>query len=584
MNPVAQGFIDRVRAEAQTHTDLSHLSQWVIRNTRHPKDDSKRWNFRGHEFQEAIVNDSAAEVDVRKCSQVGVSELFARLTLAYLAVKQNHTAIYTLPTATFASNFAKSRLDPIISASPVLDGLVPTDSDSSKLKQIGRSFLHIAGTFTQGAAISVPADMLVNDEVDFSDPVVLTTYESRLGHAENGGLKRRFSTPTVPGVGISAGMDDSSQARYAVKCDSCHQWVMPDFFEDVILPGFKDHLVKLDKQDLLDPGVDISRACLLCPTCRNELTVRNLADPGKRQWIHSSPDHPRHGYQVFPYDAPLISSVSSILGQISKYKRKVDWVNFKVGLPYEDAETSILSEALSRAFSIRPVTPRPLAASGCVLGMDVGKTCHIMVGKRVSPARMEIIHAEAIKQKTDAAGNNSAIARAEELIGYYDCSRAVIDAGPDFSIALALIEAGIFGQVYANYYTRRAPSELSNLKVDPLEQIIKAYRTGTLDHTVKAVNTGKVHFCKSDEQEIVSSHLRALKRVSKPSASGEDMAQWVNSGPDHYAHALNYVMIADDLNASKLAGNVIGVLPMASSVKLKTSKTVDRDGYDYARR
>ncbi len=582
MNPVAQGFLDRIRAEAQTHADLSHLSNWMVRNTKHPKDNTKPWNFRGHEFQKDIVNDSTSEVDVRKCSQVGVSELFARLALAYLAVKQNHTAIYTLPTAKFAAKFSKSRLDPIISASRTLAPMVPSDSDSASLKQVGRSFLHIAGTFTQGAAISVPADMLVNDEVDFSDPVVLTTYESRLGHAENGGLKRRFSTPTVTGAGISAGIDDSSKARYAVKCDSCHQWVMPDFFDHVVLPGFDDHLLKLEKQDLADGRLKIAGAQLLCPTCHNALTARNLADPEKRQWIHARPDHPRHGYQVFPYDAPLISSVPYILSQLEKYKRKADWVNFKVGLPYEDAETSILVEALNRAFSIPLVTPQIGAGTGCVLGMDVGKTCHIMVGKRVSPARMEVIHTETIRQRILPNGDNSAVSRVLDLLDYFGCSKAVVDAGPDFSIALALIEAAVFGQVYANYYTRNAPSDLSNLKIDQAEQILKTYRTGTLDHTVKEVNTGRVYFCRSAEQEIVSEQLRALKRVSKPGIDGADLVQWVSTGQDHYGHALNYLMIADELNANELAGNTLGILPMASSVKLK-GIPLTRDGYDYAR-
>lgn len=582
MNPVAQAFLDRLKAEAQTHTDLSHLSDWIVRNTKHPKDDKKPWNFRGHEFQRDIVNDSAAEVDVRKCSQVGVSEIFARLTLAYLAVKQNHTAIYTLPTSSFAAKFSKSRLDPIISASQSLSGMVPSDSDSAGLKQIGRSFLHIAGTFTQSAAISVPADMLVNDEVDFSNPVVLTTYESRLGHAENGGLKRRFSTPTVSGIGISAGMENSSQAHYAVKCDSCHQWVMPEFFEHVVLPGFDDHLLKFEKADILEKNLDVSKAWLKCPTCHNELKPKNLADPDKRQWVHAKPDHPRHGYQVSPFDAPMISSVGDTLGQIEKYERKADWVNFKVGLPFEDAETSILSTALERAFSIRPVVPQPMAASGCVLGMDVGKVCHIMVGRRINPMRMEIIHAESVRQNVNSFGENTAITRAQELLEYFGCSRAVVDAGPDFSIALALITSGLFGQVYANYYTRSAPSKLTNFQLDEAEQIAKSYRTGTIDHTVKQVNTGRVQFCKNDQIEAVKEHLRAIKRVTKQNAAGDDVAHWVNSGPDHYAHALNYLMIADTLNANELAGNVIGVLPMASSVKLKTIHR-DKDGYDYAR-
>ena len=559
--------------------DLSHLSNWVCRNTRAPKNDSRNFSFRGHEFQAEIINDSAAELDVRKCSQVGVSELFARLTLAFLAVRQNHTAIYTLPTGKFAANFAKSRIDPIITASPLLKSMVPSTSDSASLKQIGRSFLHIAGTFTQGSAISVPADMLINDELDFSDQVVTTTYESRLGHAENGGLKRRFSTPTVTAFGISAGYDDSSRARYAVRCDSCSSWVMPEFFEDIVLPGFTDHLLKFEKADIQECQLDLNKAMLLCPSCRRELTIANLADPAKRQWVHAHPDHHRHGYQVLPYDAPLISSVADTLRQIKKYRRKADWVNFKVGLPFEDSESSIMDEALTRAMVLPPVIPRPHAATGCVIGMDLGKVCHIVIGRRVSPARMEVIHLETVRQRTNSEGENSAVARAVQLIEWFGVEKAVIDAAPDFSAAMAIIDACYFGVAFGNYYTRRAPSTMTNHTFDPGEQVVKSYRTGTLDHTVKEVNSGRVFICVNDQEPVVRAQLRAIKRLSQVSEDGVETATWVHSGPDHYAHALNYMMIADELNSMQLAGTGIGVLPMASSVRLKET-SVTRDGYD----
>ena len=77
--------------------------------------------------------------------------------LAMLHLFPGSTAIYTLPTTSFARQFTRTRVDPVIEASPLLKGMVPADNDSSELKQIGHSFLYVRGSFGQKAAISVPA-------------------------------------------------------------------------------------------------------------------------------------------------------------------------------------------------------------------------------------------------------------------------------------------------------------------------------------------------------------------------------------------------------------------------------------------
>lgn len=568
MNPVARMFMDRVNDAVSSNIDLSHLSEWIVRNTTHPKDSKRKWSFLHHEFQIDVLNDSARRLSLKKCSQVGVSEVFVRLILALLAVKQNHTAIYTLPTTGFANKFSKSRLDPVIDTSQMLTNMVSKDNDSASLKQIGMSFLHITGTFTQGAAISTPADILINDEVDFSDQTVLTTYASRLGHAEAGGLRREFSTPTVGGFGISKIYKASSQARYFVKCDSCRQWVAPDFFADVVLPGFDDDLIKFEKEDFKSGRYDLNKAYVACPSCRDEITVRNLADPEKRQWIHAFPDNEHHGYHVVPFDVASINPPGKTLAQIDEYERKADWVNFKVGYEYEDAETSIVKSILDRAFLAAFLTPRMGAATGCVLGMDVGKTCHLLIGRRSNARRMDVIYAERIRQ--DGQGNVQA--RVLQLIEWFGVVKAVIDAGPDFSIALNVIDNAFYGVAWGNYYARSIGAALSNIKMDEGQQIVTSLRTGTLDHTVKEVNSGKVLFCKCAEEPLMIEHFTSVKRIVRQDASGKDTAYWVSSGPDHYAHALNYLMIADELNdkASALAG--FGVLPLASKVKLKTGE------------
>ncbi len=95
----ARQFIDRVKAGISNSVDLTGMSGWLEQNTSHPKLLNTPWSFEHHEMQKGIVNDPRHHVVVRKCSQVGLSEVSVRICLALLGIYPGHTAIYTLPTA-----------------------------------------------------------------------------------------------------------------------------------------------------------------------------------------------------------------------------------------------------------------------------------------------------------------------------------------------------------------------------------------------------------------------------------------------------------------------------------------------------
>jgi len=563
----ADAFLTRVRAAASKVRDLSRLSDWICAYTTHPKDTSAPWSFEDHEMQVEIANCDAPKACVRKCSQVGLSELSVRIVLGLLNIYTNSTAIYTLPTTNFARKFAKARIDSVISGSEVLSASVNKDNDSSELKQLAGSFLYISGSFGQTSAISVPADFLIRDEVDFSNQVALSTFASRLGHAENGGITRDFSTPTVEKYGISDKYDNSTQARYVVKCDSCGKKVAPEFLNDVIIPGYDEEISKLEKSDLINPKYDINGAFVACPSCHNPLTQANLCDASKREWVHAYERGTRDyiGYQVYPYDVPKVNPVPKTLRALDEYKKKADWVNFKVGVTYEDAETSFLEEAIDRGTCLDWVMPRELAAAGCVFAMDVGKVSHMLVGKR-SGVYLDVIHAERVRE----TGEGEVFERAYELMRMYGVVKGVIDAGPDFSTALKLITKGYHNQVFACYYVRSTRTSLANLDVKEVDQVINANRTGTLDETARAANKGQIRYARMEESATIKAHLRALKRVETDNAAGERVGSWIKTDDDHYSHTLNYLKIADSMVDYRGAKAPVPATPMMGKLKLKS--------------
>ena len=567
MHSLARSFFDRVRVGLSQGLDLSRMSEWICRNTRHPKYNDRDWSFAEHEFQIEIVNDSANDMVVKKCSQVGLSEVAVRLTLGLIDIKANSAAIYTLPTGGFATMFVKSRFDPVIEASPVLKQKVDPDTDNTSIKRIGTSFLYIRGTYNQTAAISVPADILVHDEVDFSDQLTLSSFTSRLGHVkEEDIIRRRFSTPTVSGYGVSELFDDSTQAWYAVKCDCCGTWQIPNFVRDVVIPGFSGSIMKdLEKEDLSDPRYDFDNSYLACPGCKKELTVANLADPTKRQWVKAYPGKERAGYQVQPFDVPTINPVRRTLRYLRDFDRKADWVNFKVGQDYQDAETSFVKEAVDRAFCLRQVEPHAGAASHCVIGIDVGKTSWISVAVPNELNGLDVIHYERVKVTSPEALPT----RAAEIFAWYGAVMLVVDAGPEWSQALAIIEALPADKAFACYYTRANRPKLAMVEVDEENHVVTADRTGIISAAAKGVNNGQIRFAKASDMDTYKSHLDNLKKVTRQDASGKEVDSWVNNGPDHYGHSLFFASVAFNLLSYKPKTIVVPALPLPGKAKFK---------------
>lgn len=575
VNPHVRLFLDRIRAGLADGLDLSHMSDWMKVNTKDPANKFRPWSFAGHEFQEGIVNDTANDQVTMKCSQIGVSEIYARLSLGMLTIMPSATCIYTLPTAGFASRFAKQRLDLVIENSEVLNSRIHKDTNNTSQKRLGDSFLYITGTFTKGSAISIPAQILINDEVDFSNPETLSSFDSRLGHQKEDELiRRRFSTPTVFGYGVEALYKRSDQKIRAVHCDHCGTWQTPTFSDNVVVPGLERDLAEFTREDLDDERIRIDEAYLACPGCGAPLSTQNLADPAKREWVARLPGERRSGFFCQPFEVPHINTIPRVLRSIENYERVADWWNFKVGVPFEDSETSFTEESVKQSFSLQHIQPAPNAATGTVIGIDTGKTCWITVGKPINVTstyvEMDIIHAE--RFRVEAAGDLGK--RAAELAGYYGSLMVVTDAGPEWNLALAVRENLSPGKAFACYYVKKAKTPLSNMDVNADDQVVNVTRTDVINMTAKSMNANRIRYPRGlDERPTIISHLRSLKRITLPAARGnENQDVWINTGPDHFGHSLVYTVIAAVMTKQAIGVQVVPGLPLAAKVKVGGSE------------
>jgi hypothetical protein len=549
MDRAAADHYDRVKSSVMSSHSLRTAATWITENTFLK---GEPYSYLDHEFQEVIVSDPSREKNVRKCSQIGISELFARVGLALANILDSSTTIYTLPTADFAKNFVKTRIDPTVQTSPKLKAALNSTADNMQIKQFGTSFIYYKGTIGQSAAISVPADVLMHDEWDFSDLQIASNYESRLTHSKHK-LKYKFSTPTVGAFGISAEMDVSRRFFNMAKCGHCNEWFLPSYFQHVHIPGFSGEKKEISRDRL--PHLRWQEAKVLCPGCGLEPDL----GPEHRTWVCENPDENFEpaGYQIQPFDAPRIISAADLVLTSTKYDRFVDFVNFGLGLPAEDKETSLGKEEIDRCYEAGHAGMVGFFVN--VMGIDLGLQCHIVVSGVDPYGRMLTRHTEVVPLAR-------LFERRVELAKQFRVSLTVCDSQPyaDILMRMQAQDANLYGAVYvrsanlAVYSIKKLEGEdeagEDEKSVDAgeeRERQVNVNRNRAFDGFMEFVRGGNWLIVPDENRETVTKHLQDMKRIKQFTADKEIAYVWQKSakGQDHFHHALLYCWIASKMRA-----------------------------------
>lgn len=551
-------LVDQLETTVSSSGGRHNLPIWIEKNTRSPTDPLKPWSFKDHEYQLGILNSTAAHIAVQKASQRGVSELLVRVSLALLSKLGGVHGIYILPSTRFATKFTSSRFDPVIDSSPRLKRLASKIINSTELKQIGSSFLHIGGASKESQAISIPAKFLIVDEYSFCNPDVVSVYQSRLGHnAEGEEIMYSFSTPLHPRSGITDVYERGTQKSYMVFHDACSNWVEVSALEDIVIPGFEQPLVELSREDLLNSEVLAAQSWVKCRHCGEPISRQNMADPERRAWVPRYPDRAIDSFCVDALSTPGIAFAPHVVMSLSLYKTTARWVQYALGYPYESSDTQILPSRLEQCFTISAIPPEVPIVAGAVAGMDVGKVSHLCHGKLVD-GRLEIFNMETVRQDELNATAELYVTRMRQ----YRVVRGVIDAAPDVTIVKSVQGRTYYNAVWGAQFVRGSgrSGTLDLFEENEVEGVVKIKRTQALDEFVKEFNTGRIRLPKGLAFETeVREQLERPKRIVNEDAVGEEQAVWVSKGADHWFFSLFYCWLAAQMAAGKYKNRVLSV-------------------------
>lgn len=305
-------------------------------------DQGQKLDFRDHPFMFDIIGDWSPEIVGLKAAQVTWSTAFTLKTL-FAARNFGMDVIYSLPTADDVRDFVGGKVNRLLANNPVLQTWT-ADKDSIEQKRVGSNNIYYRGTWTDRAALMIPADLYVSDETDRSKQSVVQQFETRLQHSKFK-WKWYFSNPSAPGVGVDKMWQESDQKHWFIKCEGCN------LDQYMIMENIKEHL-------------------FVCTKCGKELNRR------KGRWVKRWNNKSISGYWVSLLMCPWVSA-DEVIKLKGKYTEE-QFTNFVLGQPYI-GKGNVLTQNLFFQNLVDRVNPQD---SRPIIGVDTGVDIRYVVGNK----------------------------------------------------------------------------------------------------------------------------------------------------------------------------------------------------------
>jgi len=363
---------------------------------------------------------------------------------------------------------------------------------------------------------SVPADMVVFDELDETSPVSKTLAKERLAHSD---YKRviELSNPSLPDYGIDESYQLSDQRHWTLECPSCGHHCAPE----------RDFPTKLGEEvRIILPRPDRS-FCLACPRCEAELDI------DKGEWVPDFPERPIRGYRISQLFSSKVDP-GEILKEYRDTRFPDRFYNMKIGIPWADLERRLDIMSVL-ALCSEAVMPDSGDGTGTyTMGVDTGRQLHTVVLREDGQdrRRQHIVHLGAYPDFSDL----------DALIARYRVQMCVIDGLPETHETRKFAERhrGVVFMNYFNEHQRGAADWKHN------EQIVQVNRTEALDGSRETVRRHRLILPR--QTPIVTEFAQHMacdaKILDEDEETGAQKYRYIRTGPDHFSLAFTYAWMA----------------------------------------
>lgn len=553
--------LERLKSRAQDEYSLSNLDSFICKYTYL---DGNLFTFENHEYQIPLLKDTAKTQIIIKAAQIGMSELAYRWAIAAVCTQENFTAIYTFPSSSDAEKAGATRINPMIQSSPEVKRLVDPELNNSEIKRFNEnSYIYFKGTRSTTQALSVPANAIIHDEFDASDTTQASVYISRLQHKPHK-IRKIFSTPTIEKFGVSKEAETAKRFRHISKCEHCGHRYLPDFFKDVVVPGWTNSIRDITKRNLHE--TNWREAYLACPKCKKPQHMHH----SRQEFVceNNAEDFEANAYYISPFSAPNIISIPYLVQTSTKFSRYSEFMNQSLGLTAQEENDAITEGDLDKM-----LIQASLASSDlCCLGVDIGLTCHAVVGRLTSDGTIIVVHRELIHYTMLET-------RLRDVSRQYRVVVTVLDSMPytDLTTRICKANPNSYGALYVN------PKNPNILTVQTQDEdvkegkmslrLVKVNRNASFDALLAIIKAGTIKVASQDDDDDFKAQLMSMKRVQKFDNDNALQYVWEKTGDevDHYHHALNYLHVALLLRGTAGTAGAAGVgVRLVSKFRLRS--------------
>jgi len=469
----------------------------------------------------------------QKSAQMGYTEICLNRVFYSIDIKRVD-CLYLLPSQTpDASNFSAGRFDPALEGSTYLTDLF-SDVQNVGHKRAGTTNLYIRGTRSRSQLKSIPAGLIIFDELDEMTQKNLALAEERQsGQVQFQQIK--ISTPTVAGTGINIEYEESKQDHFHFRCPHCNRFTELTFPDCLVITG----------DDLFDPG--LVNSYLQCKECKTKLeheTKHEWLKDG--QWLPHNERGLWHGYHINGlYSSATARHPKNIAAKVFKAKidpdEEQELFNSVLGQVHEVKGARINDQHIRECQKNYFLNPKVNAGTLITMGVDQGAQLHVEIDAwhymghspdiNIShkPKVLEVIVLEEFEEL-------------DRLMRKWQVRACVIDAHPEKRKALEFASR-FDGFVMLCIYGDNTRSK--NITVWSGEPTFTADRTAWLDLSLGRFKAQHIAL-PADLPADYKNHIKAPVRVPRKDKDGNTIASYVTGDrvADHFAHARNYAEIA----------------------------------------
>lgn len=467
--------------------------------------------FEKRKFLYDIYNDLSPLQVWLKPPQIGAT-VCQTIKSFYVAKKKNRQIIYTLPTQGDVQDMVGGSINRIIAQNPILMEWIK-DHDTVEQKSVGNSMIFYRGTFTAKQAMMIPSGLNIHDEVDASDPLVVTQYENRLQAQEDGGWRWYFSHPSLAGHGVDIYWQQSDMKEWFITCNNCkHEQILS-----------------------WPESVDTTSQQYVCKSCHTVLSDTDRIN-GKWQATSQGEFSGYHVSQLMLYNKSAKDIIKAFNDPL---KDKQHFYNYVLGLPYVSSDDRIEPSAILRN-CVDTVNDQE---DRVIIGADTGHGIHyVLMNKKGIFFYDHVTEITASKTPYDVIRGH---------LKRFTKSIAVFDQGGDL-IGVRQLQQEYPGRVFLCFYNKDRKSldlvewgeddEFGKVRVDRNRMItlmVEQFRdigryvlNGTKDEFAEFAS----HFGNMYRERLMVKEQRG--KDNKELYGAEYI--WKRNGPDHFAHATLY--------------------------------------------